>query len=130
MVLCTALWSTAGVATRLLDHAHGYEIAFWRSLVCAIFVICVLAATHRGRWITEVRASGWPGLVSGIMWSVMFTCFMVALTRTTVANVLVVMAAAPLLAALLGMAVLRESVPLRNGDVIELAGTQMQFIYR
>ena len=29
-----------------------------------------------------------------------------------------------------GVALVGDSVPLRNGDVIELAGTQMQFIYR
>ena len=29
-----------------------------------------------------------------------------------------------------GLAIVGDSVPLRNGDVIELAGTQMQFIYR
>jgi hypothetical protein len=29
-----------------------------------------------------------------------------------------------------GIALVGESVPLRNGDVIELAGTQMQFIHR
>ena len=29
-----------------------------------------------------------------------------------------------------GIPMTGESIPLRNGDVIELAGTQMQFIYR
>jgi hypothetical protein len=29
-----------------------------------------------------------------------------------------------------GAPLVGDSVPLRNGDVIELAGTQMQFIYR
>jgi hypothetical protein len=29
-----------------------------------------------------------------------------------------------------GVALVGDSVPLRNGDVIELAGTQMQFIFR
>jgi hypothetical protein len=29
-----------------------------------------------------------------------------------------------------GVPLVGDSVPLRNGDVIELAGTQMQFIYR
>jgi hypothetical protein len=29
-----------------------------------------------------------------------------------------------------GIPLVGDSVPLRNGDVIELAGTQMQFIYR
>jgi hypothetical protein len=29
-----------------------------------------------------------------------------------------------------GVPIVGDSVPLRNGDVIELAGTQMQFIYR
>ena len=36
----------------------------------------------------------------------------------------------PRLRAGLGAPLVGDSVPLRNGDVIELAGTQMQFVYR
>jgi drug/metabolite transporter (DMT)-like permease len=44
------------------------------------------------------------------MWAVMFTCFMIALTRTSVANTLLVIGLAPLLAALLARVVLGQTI--------------------
>ena len=49
-----------------------------------------------------VIAMGWIGLVSGLMWAVMFTCFMLALARTSTANTLLTLSVAPLLTAILG----------------------------
>jgi drug/metabolite transporter (DMT)-like permease len=57
---------------------------------------------------------GWHGLVSGAAWAAMFTCFMLALSRTTVANTLVIMGLLPFCAALAGWLVLRERVPRRT----------------
>lgn len=95
LVLCTALWSTAGVATRFLDQAEGFEIAFWRALACMGCITLVLIIQQGRRWLTAILSAGWAGWLSGAMWAVMFTCFMLALTHTSVANVLVVMAASP-----------------------------------
>ncbi len=64
------------------------------------------------------------------MWAVMFTCFMLALSLTTVANVLVVMAASPLLAALLGLAVLREPVLPRTWAAIAIAAAGIVWMVR
>ena len=130
LLLCTVLWSTAGVATRQLESANGFEIAFWRSLFCALFVVLVMVVRHRGRWVTQIASTGLPGLLSGMMWAVMFTCFMLGLARTTVANVLVVMAAAPLLAALLGLLVLRERVLPRTWVAIAIAAAGIVWMVR
>jgi drug/metabolite transporter (DMT)-like permease len=127
---CTVLWSLAGVGTRRLEHAEGFEIAFWRSLFCATFVIVVMAVRHRGAWVTHVLGAGPIGWASGAMWAVMFTCFMLALSLTTVANVLVVMAASPLLAALLGLAVLREPVLPRTWAAIAIAAAGIVWMVR
>jgi drug/metabolite transporter (DMT)-like permease len=51
----------------------------------------------------------------------MFTCFMIALTRTTVANTLVVLALAPLLSALLARIVLSEPLGLTTWAAIATA---------
>jgi len=51
----------------------------------------------------------------------MFTCFMIALTRTTVANTLVVLAIAPLLSALLARIVLSEPLSLTTWAAIATA---------
>lgn len=122
MVGCAVLWSVAGVATRRLERAEDYEMTFWRSAFCAAFVVLAMVLVHRRRWFERVRAIGPVGLASGAMWSVMFTCFMVALAYGSVADVLVVMAAAPLMAALLGLVVLREPVPPRTWAAIVIAG--------
>jgi drug/metabolite transporter (DMT)-like permease len=130
MVLCTVLWSVAGVATRHLEHAEGFEVSFWRSAFCAAWIVGVLVLRHRGGWLAPIAAIGPVGFASAAMWAVMFTCFMVALTMTTVANVLVVMAASPLLAALLGLAVLREPVLPRTWGAIAIAAAGIVWMVR
>jgi drug/metabolite transporter (DMT)-like permease len=122
MVLCALLWSTAGVMTRHLEHAGGFELTFWRSLACILFVTGYLMVTKRTRWLATITASGVPGLISGLMWAVMFTCFMLALTITTVAKTLVVLAIAPLLTALLAWLILGEKIAARTWAAILVAG--------
>ena len=130
MLLCTVLWSLAGVGTRLVEQAEGFELAFWRALSCSVFVIAALLLRHRAGWWRSVASGGLPMLASGVLWAVMFTFFMLALARTTVANTLVVMAAAPLLAALLGLAVLREPVLPRTWAAIAIAGAGIVWMVR
>jgi drug/metabolite transporter (DMT)-like permease len=54
---------------------------------------------------------GWPLAVSGAMWAVMFTAFMIALTLTSTANTLVVMSVGPLLTTLMARVFLRDPLP-------------------
>ena len=122
LAFCALLWSIAGVVTRQLERADGFEVTFWRGLFCAIAVLAILGWQQRGNPFAPVRAMGWPGLFSGAMWGVMFTCFMLALTRTSVANTLLVMSVAPLLAALLGRAVLGTRVSAVTAIAIVMAG--------
>lgn len=110
LAFCAVCWSIAGVFTRLLDRAEGFEITFWRSLFCLGGVLAALAWSEGGRPWRPVRAMGWPGVISGVMWAVMFICFMLALTRTSVANTMLVTSLTPLLAALMGRLVLKETI--------------------
>jgi drug/metabolite transporter (DMT)-like permease len=122
LAFCALCWSIAGVVTRHLERADSFEVTFWRSLFCAITVLSILAWQRRGNALAPVLEMGWPGLFSGAMWAVMFTCFMLALTRTSVANTLLVMSVAPLLAALLGRLVLGTRVSTPTWLAIAMAG--------
>jgi drug/metabolite transporter (DMT)-like permease len=122
LIVCALLWSTAGVTTRYLEQADGFELTFWRSLSCGLFVIGWLLVTHRSRWLAVVTASGTPGLISGLMWAIMFTCFMVALTLTTVARTVAVLAVAPLLTAVLAWLILNERIKTRTWLAVLAAG--------
>jgi len=106
MVAATVLWSTAGLVTRWLERAQSFEVTFWRSLFAGLSMAGILVCVRRREAWAVVRAAGWPGVLSGLMFGTMFTCFMLAVTRTTVANALVVNSLYPVFAALLSALVL------------------------
>lgn len=113
MIAAPVLWSSAGVVTRHIERAAPVEQVFWRSLFAFAFVFAVLLFQKSNPW-KAVRAAGWPGLVSGLMWALMFTVFLFALSLTTTANTLVVMSVSPLLTAVFAMLFLKDPVPLRT----------------
>ncbi len=122
MVGCALLMSISGIVTRQLTSATGFELTFWRSLVAGCFVLIWLIAVHGRRWYRSVLDLGRVGLLSGFFWSVMFTCFMLALTLTTVAKTMVVLAVAPLLTALLSWLILDLRIAWRTWLAIFVAG--------
>jgi len=130
MIVVTLMWSIAGVVTRRLEAAHSFEITFWRSAF-TVLALAVLLLALRGpaALLESVRAGGKTLWLSGLCWSVMFTAFMVALTLTSVANVLVTMAIAPLLTALLARVALGHRLAPRTWTAIVVAGIGIAWMY-
>ena len=129
MVLVTLLWSIAGVVTRHLDAARSFEVTFWRSLFCGLTLAIGLTALRGpAMWSGLLRADRvlWA---SGLCWAVMYTAFMVALTLTTVANVLVTMAIGPMLTALFSRIFLGQRLPLRTWLAIFVAGAGIAWMF-
>lgn len=129
MVLVTLAWSIAGVVTRQLQAAASFEVTFWRS---GFTLLCL------GVVLTAMRGPAlWPGLlragravwISGLCWAVMFTAFMVALTLTRVANVLVTMSIGPLLTALFARLFLGRRLPPRTWAAIAVAGAGIAWMF-
>ena len=130
MIFVTLMWSIAGVVTRRLEAAHSFEITFWRSAF-TVLALAVLLLALRGpaALLESVRAGGRTLWLSGLCWSVMFTAFMVALTLTSVGNVLVTMAIAPLLTALLARVALGHRLVGRTWAAIVVAGIGIAWMY-
>lgn len=129
MVLCTALWSIAGVVTRHLEAARSFEVTFWRSFFTVLSLLAILPlwqGTGVFRRLPWRSAYFW---LSGLCWSVMFTAFMVALTLTAVANVLITMAVGPFVTALFTWLVLRHCLPMRTWGAIVVAGLGIGWMY-
>ena len=129
MVLVTLLWSIAGVVTRHLDAARSFEVTFWRSLFNALALAVGLTALRGpALWSGLLRSSRvlWA---SGLCWAVMFTAFMVSLTLTTVANVLVTMAIGPMMTAIFSRIFLGKHLPLRTWLAILAAGAGISWMF-
>lgn len=122
MVLATLLWSSAGVVTRQLESASSFEVTFWRSLFMALGLGVYCWVKYGRQTLAVIRLGGRALWLSGLLWSVMFTCFMVALTLTSVANALVTMSISPLLTALLAHFMLGHRVAGRTWAAIAAAG--------
>ena len=129
MVLVTLLWSIAGVVTRQLEAARSFEVTFWRSAFNALALAAVLTIM-RGpalwRGLLQSPRAVW---LSGVCWAVMYTAFMVALTLTTVANVLVTMAIGPLVTALFARFFLKRRLPWWNWAAILVAGAGIAWMF-
>jgi drug/metabolite transporter (DMT)-like permease len=114
MLGATLCWASAGMLVRNMHVTRGWEITFWRSLFMTLFVLGVLVAQYRVAAPQRIRAVGRPGVIVGALWALMYVCFILALGRTTVANVLVLTSISPFAAALLGRLFLHERVPGRT----------------
>ena len=122
MVAVAAMWSIAGVVTRQLESAARFEITFWRSLFTMLSLLVILPL-WKGRG--ALRSLPWRNRlfwISGLCWSVMFTAFMVALTLTTVANVLITLALGPLITAIMARVFIGHALPARTWGAIGVAG--------
>src|SRR5664279_2217942 len=100
MILATLMWSIAGVVTRHLEAVRGFEMTFWRSVFTALSLVLALSVMRGAALWRGLARAGWPLWVSGTCWAVMYIAFMVALSLTAVANVLVTLAVGPLITAL------------------------------
>ena len=129
MVAVTLMWSIAGVVTRHLEHARSFEVTFWRSFFTVVS-LAVLLPLMQGRAVfAKLRHAGRTFWISGMCWSVMFTAFMLALTLTTVANVLVTLALGPLMTALVARIFIGHRIALRTWAAIVVAGVGIAWIY-
>lgn len=129
MILVTLLWSTAGVVSRHLEVARGFEVTFWRSAFNALSLVLALSWMRGGAFWRQLPRTPRAVWISGLCWSVMFTAFMMAITMTTVANVLVTMALGPLLTALFSRLFLHHRLPLRTWVAIVLGSAGIAWMF-
>lgn len=129
MVLVTLLWSIAGVITRHLEAARSFEVTFWRSFFTALSLLPGLFYLKGPSLWSSFRDGGRWLWLSGFCWAVMFTAFMLALTLTSVANVLVMMALGPLVTALFSRIFLGYALPGATWLAIVVAGFGVAWMF-
>ncbi|MGI9134870.1 MAG: DMT family transporter [Rhodoferax sp.] len=129
MLLVTLMWSIAGVVTRHLEQARSFEVTFWRSFFTVISLLVILPLTQGRAVFQRMRSGGRALWISGLCWCGMFTFFMVAITMTSVANVLVTMSTGPLLTALAARIFIGHRIAPRTWGAIVVAGCGIAYMY-
>ncbi|MBN9218054.1 MAG: DMT family transporter [Mesorhizobium sp.] len=109
--LSALMWSFGGTIARFITVGDSWTVIFWRSAWAAAFLISFMVWRDGWRGMLRMfRDMGLPGLAVGFCFAIASTAFVVALAYTTVANILLMQAGVPLLAALFAWALFREKV--------------------
>ena len=109
--LSALMWSFGGAIARFIEIGDDWTVVFWRSVWAAAFLIGFMIWRDGWRGMLKLFANmGLPGTAVAICFATASTSFVVALAYTTVANILLMQAGVPLLAALIAWALFGEKV--------------------
>jgi len=122
LVLGSALvWSFGGALARYLETTDSWAIVFWRSLFGAGFLLAFSIWRYGAQTAAQnFIKMGIPGIAVGLCFTTASISFVVALKYTTVANILLVQAGGPLIAASLAFFLFREKVSIATWAAIAL----------
>lgn len=129
MVGASICWSLSGIIVRNTSVSNNWEVVFWRSCFSFLFLALWLGVTHGRESFAELRRIGWSGIASGVMFAIMITFFLLALTLTTVANTQAIVCLAPFMAAIAAWIFLRERPSMRTWIAMTGAFIGMMFMF-
>ena len=113
--------SWGGFIIRSFEQATVWQILFLRSFFFLLGLIVFLFIVYKKNTLIKIKTSGLPALLGGFVLSFSFIAFVVAMSNTTVANVVFIISTQTMFLALFGFIYLKEKVSLIGSLSIFLA---------
>ena len=113
--------SWGGFIIRSFEEASIWQILLLRSFFFMIALIGFLTVTYKKNTISIFKDAGFPAVLGGLVMSLSFIAFVVAMTNTTVANVVFIISTQTMFLAIFGYFYLKEKVSLVSFISILLA---------
>ena len=113
--------SWGGFIIRSFEEASIWQILLLRSFFFMIALIGFLTVTYKKNTISIFKDAGFPAVLGGLVMSLSFIAFVVAMTNTTVANVVFIISTQRMFLAIFGYFYLKEKVSLVSFISILLA---------
>ena len=107
IALSAASYSTAGLFTRVIS-TDLWTMLFFRGMFASVFLVLYLAYVYRGRSRDVLGQISWPTFAATAASTAAMICNLGAYRNTSVANVVVIYAMAPFVAATIAWIVLKE----------------------
>ncbi len=105
---------------RLVD-TDPWTLAFWRGLLSAAGLVIGLIAIYRRRALKVMLAPGVPGLVIGTLFGIGTIAFVWAITHTSAASTLLIIATGSMFGAAFSWLLMRERLPVYT--IVAMTGT-------
>ena len=113
--------SWGGFIIRSFEQASVWQILFLRSFFFLLGLTAFLFIVYKKNTLIKIKTSGLPALLGGFVLSFSFIAFVVAMSNTTVANVVFIISTQTMFLALFGFIYLKEKVSLIGSLSIFLA---------
>ena len=94
--------SWGGLIIRLFETNDIWQILLIRSLFFIIALTAFLFLTYKKNTINIIKKSGFPAIVAGLFLSLSFVAYVVAMSKTTVANVVFIISTQTMFLAIFG----------------------------
>ena len=126
-LILAAGWSTTGLVFRLIEEAGVLEVVFYRSLGLASAITSFVVFRYRLNTLRAFGTIGWPGVIGGVGLGFAAVTFIMAMERTTIANISFLVATAPFIVGALAWIVMREPMGRRTilASAIAMAGVAL-----
>ena len=105
---------------RLVD-LDDFSLIFYRSALPIVTILIFLIYTYQESFLKSFYLIGIPGIIYAILYAITHICFVYSIQNTAVANTLVLIASAPIFAALFSVFILKEIPSLFTWIVILIA---------
>ena len=112
---------------RLVD-LDDFSLIFYRSALPIVTILIFLIYTYQKSFLKSFYLIGIPGIIYAILYAITHICFVYSIQNTAVANTLVLIASAPIFAALFSVFILKEIPSLFTWIVILIAMLAMIII--
>ena len=113
LLTATLFWGAEPLWVRMVG-AGEWQILFWSGALMAAAMFVWLVWAHGRNILRAILDTGRPGLVAVTTLTLAYSGYILSLNRTTVANTVILLATAPLIAALLGRIFLGENLRRRT----------------
>ena len=102
--------SFGGLIVKSFEGANLWQILFWRSIFFSITILIFLLITYKKKLFNSFYLSGLPGFIAGVILSLGFCGYVVAMYSTTVANTNFIISLQILFLAIFGYFFLKEKI--------------------
>ena len=113
--------SWGGLIIRSFETNDIWQILLIRSFFFMIALIIFLVLTYKKDTIAVIKKSGLPAVVAGLFLSLSFVAYIVAMSKTSVANVVFIISTQTIFLAIFGYLFLREKISFKGFVAITLA---------
>ena len=113
--------SWGGLIIRSFETNDIWQILLIRSLFFIIALTAFLFLTYKKNTIKVIKNSGFPAIIAGLFLSLSFVAYVVAMSKTTVANVVFIISTQTIFLALFGFLFLKEQISFKGLIAITLA---------